>query len=299
MPPRADACPQPLLHCLFLTRHTILPLLSHLCQPHLPKRTILFKKLLNLPRRKAGVTPPHTRELQRHLHTAIQKVPQKELHQPTVVNPTSRKPHTERRNITHHLSQQIGITGVQIPVRKSPQRKPGVNQKEAEGEATLCHGGTMMRNATGHTGRKALRHRVQKVQTPPVKRKEVMKEDKILLSFPQQTLNFAQFMLVKSLPAGLRGVSNASGALMERIRRRCVPSTTVSVRVTVQKREWEVDHPKVSLGRRRDHIQPSSTEGQRGAVHQRGAERGQNTAPKTRITEIPAGRKDKTAHRMS
>lgn len=210
MPPRADTCPRPLLHCLLLTCHTILPPLSHLCQPHLPKRIILFKKLLNLPGRRAGVTPPHTRELQRHLLTAIQKVPQKERHQPTVVNPTNRKPHTERRNITHHLSQQIGITGVQIPVRTLvARRKPDVNQKEAEGEATLSHRGTMMRNATGHTGQKALRHRVQKVQTPPVKRKEVMKEDKILLSFPQQTLNLAQFMLVKSLPAGLRGVSSA------------------------------------------------------------------------------------------
>lgn len=210
MPPRADTCPRPLLHCLLLTCHTILPPLSHLCQPHLPKRIILFKKLLNLPGRRAGVTPPHTRELQRHLLTAIQKVPQKERHQPIVVNPTNRKPHTGRRNITHHLSQQIGITGVQIPVRTLvARRKPDVNQKEAEGEATLSHRGTMMRNATGHTGQKALRHRVQKVQTPPVKRKEVMKEDKILLSFPQQTLNLAQFMLVKSLPAGLRGVSSA------------------------------------------------------------------------------------------
>lgn len=73
--PRTDTCLQTLFHCLFLIHYTILPLLSHLYQPHHPGKITLYKKLLNHPGTKARVTPRYTWELQRHHLTAIQKVP--------------------------------------------------------------------------------------------------------------------------------------------------------------------------------------------------------------------------------
>lgn len=139
-------------------------------------------------------------EPQKHLLTVIQKVPQKEIHHPDIVNQTNTIISTERENVKvrNYLNQQIGdIELVQIPVRTvMPVRKTGLtNQTEAQEEdMTPVHvkAGTtyMLRGTTNQTGPKSLHQTFYIVQLPLMTRKgEVEKGDKIKSRCPHQTLN--------------------------------------------------------------------------------------------------------------